>query len=116
MGKLLNIIFILFLILSFSTVAYAKQTIVKGKVTDVTGNIITIDRGREHGLAKDMKGEVYYEIVRANEVIPIFIAAFKLNEVGNSESKAEIDPNSKREMFRKIIWFKSSLIRLITLR
>jgi len=70
---------------------YSQAGVVKGKVTSTRGNVIELDLGIEKGIQQGDSGKVYYNILIDGKEKPIFIAKFKITQLLEKSSIAQIE-------------------------
>jgi hypothetical protein len=73
------------------TPSHVKAGVVKGKVIALRGNVIEIDLGVEKGIQQGDSGKVYYNILVDGKEKPIFIAKFKITNLSEKSSMAQIE-------------------------
>lgn len=70
---------------------YSQAGVVKGKVTSTRGNVMELDLGIEKGIQQGDSGKVYYNILIDGKEKPIFIAKFKITQLLEKSSIAQIE-------------------------
>jgi hypothetical protein len=85
-------IFLLTLTLIISiAVTKAHGEIVKGSVTSVQGRLIEMNVGTGSGARVGASGRVYYNVKIEGKEQPIFVAKFKITQIAEATSMAEIE-------------------------